>query len=379
MMDVVAAGLDELRGRIAGRFGRAEPRARVREYVSGLVAGLERKNGWTLAEWAGEVSPDGMQRLLRRADWDVDGVRDDVRAYVVDQLGEPDGVLIADDTGFLKKGTRSAGVQRQYSGTAGRTENCQVGVFLAYASAHGHALIDRELYLPQSWTEDPERCRAAGIPDEVEFVTKPRQAQAMIGRAVAAGVPFAWFTADEVYGQAKWLRAWLEGQDVSYVMAIRCSDTLTMTEGQRRAGALIAAVPARGWQRDLGRGRGAWPAGVRLGPDPGPGRLEARPRALAAGSPLAERSGGDRLLRVLRAAAVQHRRPGVDRGQPVAHRSRPPLLSVKRDLSFTAALLVFLPAFGRFLPGVVPSGRGCSSRAGGPCARGARASAARRR
>ena len=167
MMDVVAAELDRLHERIAGRFARSEPRARVREYVSGLVAGLERKNGWTLAEWAGEVSPDGMQRLLRRADWDVDGVRDDVRDYVVEQLGEPGGVLIADDTGFLKKGTRSAGVQRQYSGTAGRTENCQVGVFLAYASVHGHALIDRELYLPRSWAEDPERCRAAGIPEEV--------------------------------------------------------------------------------------------------------------------------------------------------------------------------------------------------------------------
>jgi SRSO17 transposase len=256
MMDVVAAGLDQLHERIAGRFARSEPRSRVREYVSGLVAGLERKNGWTLAEWAGEVSPDGMQRLLRRADWDVDGVRDDVRAYVVEQLGEPDGVLIADDTGFLKKGTRSAGVQRQYSGTAGRTENCQVGVFLAYASARGHALIDRELYLPQSWAEDPERCRAAGIPEEAEFATRPRQAQEMIAGAIAAGVPFAWFTADETYGQAKWLQAWLEERDAWYVMAIRCSDTLTMAEGERRADALIAAVPARAWQK-ISAGAGA--------------------------------------------------------------------------------------------------------------------------
>jgi len=256
MADLVAAELDRVHERIAGRFGRAEPRARVRGYVSGLVAGLERKNGWTLAEWAREVSPDGMQRLLRRADWDVDGVRDDIRGYVAGQLGEPDGVLIADDTGFLKKGTRSAGVQRQYSGTAGRTENCQVGVFLAYASAHGHALIDRELYLPQSWIDDPQRCRAAGIPDGVEFATKPRQAQAMIARAIAAGVPFAWFTADEVYGQAKWLQAWLEDQDVSYVMAIRCSATVTMTAGERRAAAPIAAVPARAWQR-ISAGAGA--------------------------------------------------------------------------------------------------------------------------
>src|SRR5215813_7456511 len=195
VVDVVKGELDRVHERIAGRFGRAEPRARVREYVCGLVAGLERKNGWTLAERAGEVCPDGMQRLLRRADWDVDGVRDDVRGYVVEQLGERDGVLIADDTGFLKKGSRSTGVQRQYSGTAGRTENCQVGVFLAYASVHGHALIDRELYLPQSWAGDPERCRAAGIPQETEFASKPRLAQAMIGRALQAGVPFAWFTA----------------------------------------------------------------------------------------------------------------------------------------------------------------------------------------
>src|SRR5215813_8201389 len=175
MMDLVVGELDRVHERIAGRFGRAEPRARVREYVSGLVAGVERKNGWTLAELAGEVSPDGMQRLLRRADWDVGGVRDDVRDYVIEQLGHPEGVLIADETGFLKKGTRSAGVQRQYSGTAGRTENCQIGVFLAYASVHGQALIDRELYLPQSWTNDRDRCRDAGIPDSVEFATKPRQ------------------------------------------------------------------------------------------------------------------------------------------------------------------------------------------------------------
>jgi SRSO17 transposase len=256
VMDLVVAELDRLYERIAARFGRAEPRARVREYVSGLVAGLERKNGWTLAEWAGEAGPDGMQRLLRRADWDVDGVRDDVRGYVVEQLGEPDGVLIADDTGFLKKGTRSAGVQRQYSGTAGRTENCQVGVFLAYASRFGHALIDRELYLPQSWTDDPQRCRAAGIPEEAEFTTKPRQAQAMIARAVAAGVPFAWVTADEAYGQAKWLQAWLEDRDIWYVMAIRCSDTLTTPEGERRADDLIAGLPARSWQK-ISAGAGA--------------------------------------------------------------------------------------------------------------------------
>ena len=249
MVDLAAAELDRVHERIAGRFGRAEPRARVRKYVSGLVAGLERKNGWTLAERAGEVSPDGMQRLLRRADWDVDGVRDDVRDYVIEHLGDAAGVLIADETGFIKKGIRSAGVQRQYSGTAGRTENCQVGTFLAYASVHGHALIDRELYLPQSWAEDQDRRCAAGIPQEVEFTTKPRQAQVMISRAIEAKVPFSWFTADEVYGQAKYLQAWLEERDVFYVMAIRRSDTFTTSAGEQRADALITAAPARSWQR----------------------------------------------------------------------------------------------------------------------------------
>ena len=147
-----------------------------------------------------------MQRLLRIADWDTREVRDDVRDYVTGNLGDRQGVLIADETGFIKKGTRSAGVQRQYSGTAGRTENCQIGVFLAYASRHGHALIDRELYLPQSWMGDRDRCRAAGIPDDIEFAPKAQLAQAMLDRAIEAGVPFAWFTADEVYGQAKYLR-----------------------------------------------------------------------------------------------------------------------------------------------------------------------------
>ena len=196
-------------------------------------------------------------------------------------------MLIVDETGFLKKGTRSAGVQRQYSGTAGRTENCQIGVFLAYASAHGHALIDRELYLPQSWTDDRDRCRAAGIPDDVEFATKPRLAQAMLERAMDAGVPFAWFTADEVYGQAKYLRRWLEERDVAYVVAIRCSDTFPVSGAEQRADALIAALAARAWQR-LSAGRGAHgPREYRLGPDRHPAAASGRPRALAAGPPFA--------------------------------------------------------------------------------------------
>jgi SRSO17 transposase len=257
VLDRVVAELDSLMSRIAGRFARSEPRERAREYVSGLLAGLERKNGWTLAERAGEGSPDGMQRLLRTADWDVDAVRDDVRDYVVEHLGDPEAVPAGDETGFLKKGTKSAAVQRQYSGTAGRTENCQIGVFLAYTSKHGHALIDRELYVPESWTSDRDRCRGAGIPDEVGFATKARQMIAMLERAIAAGVPFAWFTADEVYGQAGYLREWLEDRDVSYVMATRCDHRLTTRAGRTaRADELIADLAASRWQR-LSAGAGA--------------------------------------------------------------------------------------------------------------------------
>jgi len=170
-----AVGLEEVHARIADRFARSEPRARVLAYLRGLLGQLERKNGWTLAEAAGEVSPDGMQRLLRTADWNADAVRDELRGYVVERLG-PGGVLIVDETGFIKKGTRSAGVARQYTGTTGKIDNCQIGVFLAYATPAGRALIDRELYLPRAWTDDRERARAAGIGDEVEFATKPELA-----------------------------------------------------------------------------------------------------------------------------------------------------------------------------------------------------------
>ena len=257
VVDLAVAELDRVHERIAGRFGRAEPRARVREYVCGLVAGLERKNGWSLAEQAGEVAPDGMQRLLRWAGWDIDGVRDDLRDYVVEHLGDRGGVLIVDDTGFVKKGVRSAGVQRQYSGTAGRIENCQIGTFLAYASGRGHALIDRELYLPAPWIADRDRCRAAGIPDEVEFTTKPRQAMAMLARAFAAGVPFAWVTADEAYGQVKYLRVWLEEHDAAHVVCTKVNDTvITTSGGESRVDELIAGLPAPSWRR-LSVGAGA--------------------------------------------------------------------------------------------------------------------------
>jgi SRSO17 transposase len=242
--------LADLLACLAGRFVRVEPRRLASAYVRGLLAPLERKNGWTLAERAGFASPNRVQDFLQAPSWDVDGVRDDVRSYVVEHLGDPDAVLVADETGFAKKGVRSAGVQRQYSGTLGRTDNCQIGVFLCYASAKGRALFDRELYLPVSWTHDRARCAAAGVPDEVGFATKPQQAQAMVARAVEAGVPFAWFAADEFYGQNPTLRTWLEESDIAYVMATRCDDEVASgLFTTTRVDQIIATLPARSWRR----------------------------------------------------------------------------------------------------------------------------------
>jgi SRSO17 transposase len=236
--------------RVAQYFSRSEPRARALEYIRGLIAPLERKNGWTLAEQAGRLGPDSTQHLLNRADWDAGAVRDQVRAFAVEHLGQADGVLVGDETGFLKKGTRSAGVQRQYTGTAGRRENCQIGTFLAYASARGHTLIDRELYIPQeTWINDRERCRAAGIGDEVAFATKPAQLRAMLERAIDAGVPFAWVTADEVYGQNRALRTWMESQDLHHVMATRCDDQVPTHDGPRTVDDLIHDVDGHRWRR----------------------------------------------------------------------------------------------------------------------------------
>jgi SRSO17 transposase len=246
-----AAGLQALHARIAGRFARAEPRRRVLAYLRGLLGNLGRKNGWQLAEHAGEATPDGMQRLLATADWNADLVRDDLRAYVVEHLGDPGAVLVVDETGFPKKGTTSVGVQRQYSGTAGKVDNCQVGVFLAYASGKGRAFIDRELYLPRCWTDDPARCRAARVPAEVAFRTKPQLAQVMLERALDAGTPAAWVTADEGYGQDPALRVWLEGRQMAHVLAVKCTEPLASPgpDGPVRASAerLAAAVPAEQW------------------------------------------------------------------------------------------------------------------------------------
>ena len=247
---------DEVFGRVAGRFARVELRRRARAFVRGLLADLPRKNCWTIAEHAGDASPDGMQHLLARAVWDADKVRDDVRGYVVEHLGDPEAVLVVDETGDLKKGARTVGVQRQYTGTAGKVDNAQVAVYLVYASTAGHAAIDRELYLPKSWTADPDRRQAAGVPERVRFATKPALARVMLTRALDAGVPASWVAGDEVYGADPRLRAELEARGMGYVLAVACDHQVPTGAGTDRADALAARVPARAWQR-LSAGRGA--------------------------------------------------------------------------------------------------------------------------
>jgi SRSO17 transposase len=249
-----ASGLDELAGRIAWRFARSEPRLRVAAYLRGLLAPLERKNGWTLAEAAGESNPDGMQRLLSTADWDSAQVREDLRDYVVEHLGDPGAVLVVDETGFLKKGSKSAGVARQYSGTAARIENCQIGVLLGYATAGAHTFLDAELYLPRAWTDDRDRCREARVGEEVVFATKPELAIAMLARAIESGVPARWLTGDEVYGQHPGLRRFCDEQGLSYVLAVPSNQWVwTVGDGpiprQHRVGAVAARLPAQAFKR----------------------------------------------------------------------------------------------------------------------------------
>jgi SRSO17 transposase len=243
------AGFDEMFALVAGRFAQVQSRQRARLYLLGLLSGAERKNSWTIAEQAGDLSPDGMQRLLNFYAWDADVVRDDLRGYVLEHLTHPSGVFVADETGFLKKGTKSAGVQRQYSGTAGRIENCQLGVFLTYVTSTGRALVDRELYLPVSWTDDRDRCREAGIGDDVSFATKPELAQRMLQRLLDNNIEVGWFTADEAYGDNPGLRAWLETQQVNYVMAISCDTRFATPTSPVRADDIAASAPKRGWQR----------------------------------------------------------------------------------------------------------------------------------
>ncbi len=241
-----AQALADLSLRIAPHFGRVEVRRRVGRYLQGLLASVERKNGWQLAEELGEESAHGVQRLLAEADWDEEAVRDDLRAYVMEHLGEAGGILVVDETGFVKKGKKSAGVARQYSGTAGRRENSQIGVFLLYASSKGSAFIDRTLYLPEEWTQDRVRCREAGIPDEVEFATKGDLAKLMLERAYASGVPADWVVGDTVYGYDE-LRVWLEEQQKNYVLAVPETHQVWVQGRPQPVGLLAALLPQEAW------------------------------------------------------------------------------------------------------------------------------------
>jgi SRSO17 transposase len=242
--------------RIGGRFARVESRRRAHDLLVGLLSELPVKNCWTISEYVGDSSPDGLQNLLAKAVWDTDGVRDDLRAYVVEHLGDPDAVLVVDETGDLKKGSRTVGVQRQYSGTAGRTENCQVAVYLAYATGRGHALIDRALYLPRSWTSDPERMAEAGVPEDVEFATKPALATKLILHALDGGAHAGWVAGDEVYGADPKLRTALQARGVGHVLAVACSHPVPTPAGKQRADQIAAGLPRRAWQR-LSAGAGS--------------------------------------------------------------------------------------------------------------------------
>lgn len=243
-----SAALDALHARIAPRFRRAEARSRARRYLDGLLSPIERKNGWQMAEYLGETGPQGVQRLLNAADWDADAVRDDLRAYVIEHLGDQGGILIVDETGFLKKGSKSAGVARQYSGTAGRRENQQIGVFLVYASAAGCAFVDRALYLPDTWAGDAERRSTAGIPPSVAFATKVELARSMLARAFAAKIPAGWVVGDSVYGHDD-LRQWLEEQGQRYILGIPCTHLIWTMGQQEEAQALSARLSADVWAR----------------------------------------------------------------------------------------------------------------------------------
>jgi SRSO17 transposase len=248
--------LTEVERHILPRFPRREARRRAWAYIRGLLSPVERKNGWQLAEVNGDATPYGVQHLLGRAQWDADALRDDLRPYVVEHLEAPQAVLVVDETGFLKKGQHSAGVARQYSGTAGRVENCQIGVFVTYATPQGHLLLDRELYLPKEWTNDATRCKGAGIPAERLFATKPQLAQQMLKRAFDHGVPAAWVTGDCVYGDNRSLRLWLEEHRHAHVLAVSGQEYVWRAGRPQQVKPILAALAAEGWCR-LSAGDGA--------------------------------------------------------------------------------------------------------------------------
>lgn len=249
-----AGALEELKQRLGALFGRIEPRRAAFSFLDGLLSGVERKTGWQLAERLGDPGPWRIQAVLGRGHWDADAARDLVRTYAIEKLSADDGVLVVDETGFVKKGEHSVGVARQYSGTAGRVENCQIGVFLGYASRHGQALIDRQLYLPQEWSTDSVRREQARVPDDITFATKPQIACALLSAALDADVPCAWVLADAVYGSDKNLRMMLERRGKHYVLAVRSNERLMTDDrflhhARGTAADLAETLPSTAWER----------------------------------------------------------------------------------------------------------------------------------
>jgi SRSO17 transposase len=239
---------DKFAQRLAAHFARTEAREQAKGYLQGLLSSVERKNGWQLAEALGQNNPYGIQHLLGRAVWEADALRDDLIRYVIENLGDPEGVLIVDESGFLKKGDKSCGVARQYSGTAGRIENCQVGVFLTYASTKGHTFLDRQLYLPKEWTDDKERCQNVDVPKKVVFSTKPKMAKGMLERALLAGVPCRWVTGDALYGNDRSLQIWLQEQGVAHVMAVSGQEMVNIEFQQYRVKELLPTFAEDAWE-----------------------------------------------------------------------------------------------------------------------------------
>ncbi len=239
--------LETLAQRIAKHFARPDARQSARDYWQGLLSPVERKNGWQLAQQLGYATPYKVQHLLGRAVWEADAVRDELVSYVIEHLGHPEGILVLDESGFLKKGDKSCGVARQYWGTAGRIENCQIGVFLSYARAKGHTFLDRQLYLPKEWTDAPARCREADVPEEVAFATKPKIARQMLERAFGAGVPCGWVTADAIYGNDRSLQLWLQQRGQAHVLAVSGQESVWVGWQQHRVKDLLPQVPQQAW------------------------------------------------------------------------------------------------------------------------------------
>ena len=247
------AEYNKLMNRISGVFFGELGFANAQKYMKGLLSEAERKNGWQIAEIIGESTPYTLQQFIYRGTYSSESLRNELRGYVSENLGEAEGTLVVDDTGFIKQGVKSCGVQRQYTGTLGKVCNCQLGVFLTYASTKGHTPIDRRLYIPQSWIDDKDRREEAGVPEETKFQTKPQMAHEMIREATAAGVPYMWVTGDCAYGDYDVMRSWLEENDKSYVLCVSMKEYIRnyvpseYDSEKVYVGGIVKGLSADGW------------------------------------------------------------------------------------------------------------------------------------